>query len=65
MALLEAMQEYQVTLEGDTLALPEPFIVIRRPKIRSNTKGPSRFQKRSWIALCHATIGIPTLGGGG
>ena len=27
-ALLEAMQEYQVTLEGDTLALPEPFIVV-------------------------------------
>ncbi|HET9912687.1 MAG TPA: MoxR family ATPase [Anaerolineales bacterium] len=27
-ALLEAMQEYQVTLEGQTLALAEPFIVI-------------------------------------
>ena len=27
-ALLEAMQEYQVTLEGETLALPQPFIVI-------------------------------------
>jgi MoxR-like ATPase len=27
-ALLEAMQEYQVTLEGETLALPNPFIVI-------------------------------------
>lgn len=27
-ALLEAMQEYQVTLEGETLALPDPFIVI-------------------------------------
>jgi len=27
-ALLEAMQEYQVTLEGDTLQLPQPFIVI-------------------------------------
>jgi MoxR-like ATPase len=27
-ALLEAMQEYQVTLEGETLRLPEPFIVI-------------------------------------
>jgi MoxR-like ATPase len=27
-ALLEAMQEYQVTLEGETLLLPEPFIVI-------------------------------------
>jgi MoxR-like ATPase len=27
-ALLEAMQEYQVTLEGETLDLPFPFIVI-------------------------------------
>lgn len=27
-ALLEAMQEFQVTLEGETLKLPEPFIVI-------------------------------------
>jgi MoxR-like ATPase len=25
---LEAMQEYQVTLEGETLTLPDPFIVI-------------------------------------
>jgi len=27
-ALLEAMQEYQVTLEGETMALPQPFIVL-------------------------------------
>jgi MoxR-like ATPase len=27
-ALLEAMQEYQVTLEGETIPLPQPFIVI-------------------------------------
>ncbi len=27
-ALLEAMQEGQVTLEGETMALPEPFVVI-------------------------------------
>jgi MoxR-like ATPase len=27
-ALLEAMQEYQVTLEGETLKLPQPFVVI-------------------------------------
>ncbi len=27
-ALLEAMQEYQVTLEGETMALPQPFVVI-------------------------------------
>jgi len=27
-ALLEAMQENQVTIEGETLSLPEPFIVI-------------------------------------
>jgi MoxR-like ATPase len=27
-ALLEAMQEYQITLEGETQELPDPFIVI-------------------------------------
>jgi MoxR-like ATPase len=27
-ALLEAMQEYQVTLEGETMKLPRPFLVI-------------------------------------
>ncbi len=27
-ALLEAMQEYQVTMEGETLPLPMPFVVI-------------------------------------
>jgi MoxR-like ATPase len=27
-ALLEAMQEYQVTLEGETFKLPQPFLVI-------------------------------------
>lgn len=27
-ALLEAMQEHQVTLEGETMPLPEPFLVI-------------------------------------
>src|SRR6185436_13871887 len=27
-ALLEAMQEHQVTLEGQTLALPKPFMVL-------------------------------------
>ena len=27
-ALLEAMQEYQVTMEGETMTLPDPFVVI-------------------------------------
>ncbi len=27
-ALLEAMQEYQVTLDGETMPLPQPFLVI-------------------------------------
>src|ERR1700721_2403604 len=31
-ALLEVMQEYQVTLEGQTLALPRPFIVLATQK---------------------------------
>jgi MoxR-like ATPase len=36
-ALLEAMQEYQVTLEGETQTLPDPFIVSPL-SIRSNMK---------------------------
>ena len=27
-ALLEAMQEHQVTIEGETMRLPDPFIVL-------------------------------------
>ena len=45
-ALLEAMQEYQVTLEGETLPLPHPFIVMPR-KTRLNTRALSRCRKPS------------------
>src|SRR5271168_2024825 len=31
-ALLEVMQEYQVTLEGQTLTLPKPFVVLATQK---------------------------------
>ena len=50
-ALLEVMQEYQVTLEGQTLPLPQPSSSSRR-RIRSRPKAPIRCQKRSSIAFC-------------
>lgn len=36
-ALLEAMQEFQVTLEGESMKLPEPFVVIA-------TKNPIEYE---------------------
>lgn len=33
-ALLEAMQERQVTIGGETFALPEPFLVLATQKSR-------------------------------
>jgi MoxR-like ATPase len=52
-ALLEAMQEHQVSVDGDTHQLPSPFLVIAR-KILSNTKGHLYFQKLSWTVSCFA-----------
>lgn len=46
-ALLEAMQEQQVTVDGVTHALPRPFMVLAT-QIQSSMKGHSHFQKHSW-----------------
>jgi MoxR-like ATPase len=48
-ALLEAMEERQVTTEGETRPLPEPFFVIatQNPSTRS---APSRCPSRSSTA---------------
>ena len=45
-ALLEAMEEHQVTVDGQTYPLPEPFFVIatQNPRTRS---APSRCRNRS------------------
>jgi len=50
-ALLEAMQEGQVTLEGETLPLPEPFIVLATQNLL-NMKAHFLCLKRNWIASC-------------
>ena len=48
-ALLEAMEEHQVTADGETYPLPEPFFVIatQNPSTRS---APSRCPSRSSTA---------------
>ena len=43
-ALLEAMQERQVTLSKETFMLPEPFLVMAT-RTRLNRKVPIRFPK--------------------
>ena len=45
-ALLEAMQERQVTNEGETRPLPPPFTVSRR-RTRSSTRARTRCPRRS------------------
>ncbi|MBN2547826.1 MAG: MoxR family ATPase [Anaerolineales bacterium] len=60
-ALLEAMQELQVTLEGETMRLPEPFIVIA-------TQNPIEYEGTFPLPeaqldrfLVKLTIGYPSL----
>jgi MoxR-like ATPase len=60
-ALLEAMQEGQVTLEGETLRLPEPFLVLA-------TQNPIEYEGTFPLPeaqldrfMLKATVGYPTL----
>ncbi len=60
-ALLEAMQEYQVTLEGETLKLPQPFCVLA-------TQNPIEYEGTFPLPeaqldrfLIKVAIGYPTL----
>ena len=46
-SLLEAMEEKQVTIDGETLPLAEPFLVQRRT--RSRQPEPIHFRKHKWI----------------
>jgi len=48
-ALLEAMNEAQVTVDTRTHKLPQPFMVLPR-KIPSNTMALIRCPNRKWIA---------------
>ena len=49
-ALLEAMEERQVSLEGESLRLPDLFMVLAT-EIRLNFMGFFHFQKLRWIAF--------------
>ena len=50
-ALLEAMQERQVTVGGEKHVLPEPFFVLATQN-PIEQEGPIRFRRRSWIVSC-------------
>jgi MoxR-like ATPase len=61
-ALLEAMQEYQVTLEGETMKLPEPFVVMA-------TQNPIEYEGTFPLPeaqldrfLIKISVGYPSLG---
>ena len=51
-ALLEAMQERQVTVEGETFPLPDARSTCSRPPTRSSTKAPTRCPRRSSTGSC-------------
>ena len=53
-ALLEAMQEGQVTVDGESRPLPAPFLVARR-RTRSSTRAPIRCRRRSSTASSSAS----------
>ena len=59
-ALLEATQERQLTVGGQTYALPNPFLVLATQNIPLNTKAPIRCLRPNWIALCSKNHGSST-----
>ena len=50
-ALLEVMQERQVTLGGETYPVPRPFLVLP-PRTRSSPRAPTRCPRRRSTASC-------------
>jgi MoxR-like ATPase len=48
-ALLEAMEERQVSADGETHPLPDPFLVVAT-RTRSSTRAPTRCPRRSSTA---------------
>ena len=50
-ALLEAMQERQVTIGDNTYPLPQPFLVLAR-RTRWSRREPTRCPKRRWTVSC-------------
>lgn len=49
-ALLEVMEEGQVTVDGVTRNIPEPFLLLQR-KIRLVLRVRRCFRSRRWIVL--------------
>jgi len=50
-ALLETMQERQVTLGGETMPLPSPFLVLA-PRTPSTRRERIHYPKRKWTDSC-------------
>jgi hypothetical protein len=53
-ALLEAMEERQISVEGETRPLPQPFFVIATQNPH-HLVGPFRYQNRNWIDFYSAS----------
>ena len=51
-ALLEAMEERQVSVEGDAAAAARSRSWSPRPRTRSSTRAPTRCPRRSWTGSC-------------
>ena len=51
-ALLEVMQEHQVTLEGETLLLPRPFMVLATQNPLDTEGHLSAARRRSSTGSC-------------
>ena len=61
-ALLEAMQESEVLIDGETRALPDPFLVWP-PRIRSNSRERSPCRRRRATGFPGPGVaGLPTRG---
>lgn len=56
-ALLEAMEEQQVTIEGETRALPSPFLLLRH-KTHPHRSELSLCRNPSWIDLVCVLISV-------
>ena len=47
-ALLEVMEEQKVTVDGETHAVPQPFMVDRHPRTPSSNSAPTNCLRRRW-----------------
>ena len=63
-ALLEVMEEYQVTVDGVTHPLPKPFMVLATPEPRRICGHLTPCPKRRWTVFPARVDGLSLPGGG-